>query len=98
MRPDRTRPASTGSPDWAAGCAACCCAAQNLLLAAHGEGLVTKWSTGSLATMPPALEYFGLEEHDRIVGYIYLGYPPEGAEPVTATRAPATVNWQGFEG
>lgn len=78
--------------------AACCCAAQNLLLAAHGAGLVTKWSTGSLATMPPALEFFGLEPHDRIVGYIYLGYPSDGAEQLAATRAPATVDWHGFEG
>jgi nitroreductase len=78
--------------------AACCCATQNLLLAAHAEGLAAKWSTGALATMPPAIEYFGLGAHGRIVGYIYLGYPADGTEERPAERAPAQVSWRGFEG
>ncbi len=78
--------------------AACCCATQNLLLAAHAEGLAAKWSTGALATMPAAFAYLGLEQHDRIVGYVYLGYPPEGIEQRALARAPAEVTWRGFEG
>lgn len=77
--------------------AACASAAQNLLLAATAEGLVSKWSTGALATMPPAFEYFGLEPHDRIVGYLYLGHPPVGSEEQRAERVPARVTWRGFE-
>jgi len=77
--------------------AACASAAQNLLLAATGEGLVSKWSTGALATMPPAFEYFGLEEHDRIVGYLYLAHPPEGTQEQIAERGPTVIDWHGFE-
>jgi nitroreductase len=78
--------------------AACCCATQNLLLAAHAEGLAAKWSTGAMAVMPAALEYFGLTPADRIVGFVYLGYPADGTEERAAERMPATVSWRGFEG
>jgi len=77
--------------------AAASCATQNLLLAAHAEGLAAKWSTGAMATMPPAFEYFGLTLADRIVGFIYLGYPAAGTEERTAERMPPTVSWRGFE-
>ena len=77
--------------------AACCCATQNLLLSAHGAGLVTKWSTGAMATMLPVFEYFGLEAHDRVVGFVYLGYPLDGSEVQTAERRPAVVSWRGLE-
>jgi nitroreductase len=76
--------------------AACSAAAQNLLLAATAEGLVSKWSTGKLATMPPAFDYLGLEQHDRIVGYIYLAHPPEGTEEQSAERGPTAIDWHGF--
>jgi nitroreductase len=78
--------------------AAAACATQNLLLAAHAEGLAAKWSTGSMATMPPVFEYLGLGPDDRIVAFVYLGYPSEGDEERTAERQPATVNWRGLEG
>lgn len=77
--------------------AAASCATQNLLLAAHGEGLASKWSTGAMATMPPAFEYFGLAPTDRIVGFVYLGYPADGSEERAAERQPAVVSWRGLE-
>jgi nitroreductase len=77
--------------------AACCCATQNLLLAAHARGLASKWSTGALATMAAAKEYLGLAPHDRIVAYVYLGYPDADAQPEHAQRAPAPIDWRGFE-
>lgn len=76
--------------------AACACATQNLLLAAHAEGLATKWSTGELATLPPALEYLEAGPGDRVVGYVYLGYPAT-AEAKRAARRPPDVAWRGFE-
>lgn len=78
--------------------AACSAAAQNLLLAATAEGLVSKWSTGKLATMPPVFEHLDLEPHDRIVGYLYLAHPPEGTSQQRAERRPPVVDWHGFEG
>ncbi|MDA0351364.1 MAG: nitroreductase [Chloroflexi bacterium] len=76
--------------------AAACCATQNLLLAAHGEGLASKWSTGAMAMMPAVFEYLGIERDDRVVGFVYLGYPADGAEPRPPARQPASVNWRGM--
>lgn len=76
--------------------AACACATQNLLLAAHGEGLATKWSTGELVDLPPAREYLGLNERDRIVGYVYIGRPGSDEAPKRAERKPAAVSWRGI--
>ncbi|MDA0364474.1 MAG: nitroreductase [Chloroflexi bacterium] len=77
--------------------AACCCATQNLLLAAHAEGLAAKWSTGAMATMVAAREYFALAPDDRIVAYVYVGYPLEDAKLRLPERAPAVVSFRGFE-
>ncbi len=75
--------------------AACCCATQNLLLAAHARGLAAKWSTGALAESAAAKRWLGIGEADRIVGYIYLGYAPEGVRVPEATRRAAEVVWRG---
>src|SRR5690606_35989461 len=57
----------TGDPDDAVrdleDYAACACATQNLLLAAHAEGLAAKWSTGKLAHSPGARTHLGLGDH-----------------------------------
>ena len=78
--------------------AACCSATQNLLLAAHAEGLASKWSTGTLAVAPPVFEYLGLPDQDRVVAFVYLGYPADDAEPRQPQRARAVIDWHGFEG
>ncbi|MDA0269564.1 MAG: nitroreductase [Chloroflexi bacterium] len=77
--------------------AACACAAENLLLAVHAEGLAAKWSTGEMAEQPAAFTYLGLAPTDRIVAYIYLGYPADAAPPKRADRSPAAVSWRGWE-
>lgn len=77
--------------------AACCCATHNLLLAAHAEGLAAKWSTGAMATMPAARAYFALAPADRIVAYVYVGYPAADATLRMPDRAPAVVTFRGFE-
>jgi nitroreductase len=77
--------------------AACCCATQNLLLAAHAAGLVSKWSTGKMTTSNAAKEFVGLSASDRIVGYVYLGYP-EGVSGESKRRAPEEVTrWLGWD-
>lgn len=78
--------------------AACACATQNLLLAAHAEGLAAKWSTSEMATLPPAREYLGLAPADRIVAFVYIGYPPDGAATKLPQRGAPVVAWRGFEG
>jgi nitroreductase len=72
--------------------AACACATQNLLLAAHAQGLAAKWSTGKLAHSKGARDYLGLAEHDRIVAYVYLGYAASTVPGDPRRNAPA-VTW-----
>ncbi len=73
--------------------AACACATENLLLAAHAEGLAGKWSTGDLATSEAARAYLGLSGRDRIVAYVYLGYA--ASEPPPRSRAEPVIDWRG---
>ena len=73
--------------------AACACATQNLLLAAHAEGLAAKWSTGKLARSPGAAQYLGLAPADRIVAYAYVGYPVQAGASRAPQRTPASITW-----
>jgi nitroreductase len=74
--------------------AACACATQNLLLAAHAEGLAAKWSTGKLARSEGARRHLGLGAHDRIVAYVYLGYPA-GTIAAEPRRSGPITTWHG---
>lgn len=47
--------------------------AMNLLHAAHAHGFVASWLTGWAAYSPNVAAAFGLGEHDRIVGYFFIG-------------------------
>jgi nitroreductase len=55
--------------------AACAAAVQNMQLTAYSLGLATIWRTGPVAYHPHMRDFFGLEKDDRIVAYLYLGYP-----------------------
>ncbi len=74
--------------------AACACATQNLLLAAHAEGLAAKWSTGKLAHSEGAKRYLGVRKHDRIVAYVYVGYAASTVSGEPRRGAPVTT-WHG---
>jgi nitroreductase len=54
--------------------AACAAAVQNMQLTAHSLGLATIWRTGTFAYHPYMRDFFELEENDKIVAYLYLGY------------------------
>ena len=49
------------------------CAAQNIILAAHAQGLGAMWRTGDMAYHPIVREGLGIQQNEQIVGYIYLG-------------------------
>lgn len=51
------------------------CAAQNILLHATAYGIGSFWSSGRFIQSREAFELMGLEAPDRILGFIYLGYP-----------------------
>jgi nitroreductase len=58
-------------------------AVENLLLAAHAEGLGAKWRTGPAAYESETKKFLGFESDQHLIGYIYLGYPelsPPSAE------------------
>ncbi|UNK18974.1 nitroreductase [Paenibacillus sp. N3/727] len=50
-------------------------AIQNMLLQAHALGLGAVWRTGDPCFHPLMNEAFGLREKDKMLGFIYLGFP-----------------------
>ena len=61
--------------------AACAAAVQNMQLTAHSLGLGVIWRTGPVAYHEHMREFFGLSDGDRIVAYLYVGYPDMGERP-----------------
>lgn len=56
------------------------CAVQNLMLAAHAEGLGVGWSTGKPTRHPGIAELLGAEPGSKMVGCLYIGYPADSPE------------------
>ncbi len=56
-------------------------AAQMMMTAAHAQGLGAIWRSGSLMFHPAMRSGLGLEESDKIVGFLYIG-TPQKAKPV----------------
>ena len=55
--------------------AACACAAQNFMLSLAGEGVFTKWSTGSVTKDLEVYKILGLEFNEyEILGFLWIGY------------------------
>ena len=73
--------------------AACAAAVQNMQLTAHSLGLATIWRTGPVAYHPYMRDFFGLEDDDKIVAYLYLGYPDVGERPRRREPASARTVW-----
>lgn len=48
-------------------------ATQNMLLAAHAQNIGAMWRTGSMAYHPVVMEGLGLQEGEKIIGFLYLG-------------------------
>ena len=48
-------------------------ATQNMLIAAHAQGIGAMWRTGSMAYHPTVIEGLGLSERETIIGFLYLG-------------------------
>jgi nitroreductase len=73
--------------------AACAAAVQNMQLTAHALGLATIWRTGLQAYHPYMREFFGLEAGDKIVAYLYLGYPDVEERPRRREPASSKTVW-----
>jgi nitroreductase len=63
-------------------------AVENLLLAAHAQGLGAMWRTGPAARDPDVKRFLGFAPEQELIGIIYVGYPDQ---------APATVERPSFE-
>lgn len=50
-------------------------AVQNMLNAAFAQGIGAMWRTGPMASGSLVREGLGLEEQERIIGFLYLGQP-----------------------
>jgi nitroreductase len=48
-------------------------ATQNMLIAAHAQGIGAMWRTGSMACHPLVLQGLGLAVQEKIIGFLYLG-------------------------
>jgi len=69
---------------------------QNMLNAAYAMGIGAYWRTGSMAMHPQVTAGLGLEEGEKIVGFIYLGTPQGSLKPVPELRVSDYVEtWSG---
>jgi nitroreductase len=50
-------------------------ALENLLLAAHAQGLGAKWRTVPSSHTPAVKKFLGFSEDQELLGIIYIGYP-----------------------
>ena len=58
--------------------AAVSCAIQNMMLAAHGEGLGTKWSSGGVTVHADTYSVLGIDQElEEIAGFIWVGVPAQ---------------------
>lgn len=70
-------------------------AVQNMLLAAHALGLGAIWRTGEPAYHRKMKEAFGLQGEERLVGFVYVGYPDMSPPEGKRTPAAAKTVWLG---
>ena len=57
-------------------------AAMNMLNAIHALGFGGFWATGADSYEPQMHRALGLEERDRLLGFLFVGTPPDGVRPV----------------
>lgn len=71
-------------------------AVQNMLLVAEEEGLGAIWRTGAPAYDPRIKSFFGLEQHEHIVAFIYIGYPAVPKPERFPTAYQQKTEWRGW--
>ncbi len=70
-------------------------AIQNILLGAEALGIATLWSTGGMVLRPEMKNYLGLDEADKVIGLLSLGYTEETPRPGRRGPAAAKTKWIG---
>jgi nitroreductase len=77
--------------------AAVAMAIQNFLLAAHASGLGAMLRTGGVAYHPSIRRHLDLAPNERVVGFVYLGYPSGDRALTERTPASARTRWLGWD-
>lgn len=72
-------------------------AMQNILLAAHADGLATMIRTGSYASASEVRAHLGVSPSEIVAGFIYVGYPPAGFSKKAPRKTPVgqLTEWRG---
>ena len=79
---------------WVEQVAAATAAAQNVLVAATALGYGSMWRTGDPVYDPRVKRALGFDDHDAIVGFLYLGTDPAAGErPARERPAEGLVAW-----
>lgn len=73
--------------------AACWCALQNLLLAAHAEGLAAHLSTGGILEYEATRTHLDLAPGEQVVSLVNIGIPRADAPAKAGTRNAPIVRW-----
>ena len=73
--------------------AAVACAVQNMYLTAEAYGVGCYWGSGGVTYYEEAKSFFGLNENDRLMGFLYIGVPK--IKPPRGRRKPIDekVRW-----
>jgi len=70
------------------------CAAHAIVLAAHAQGIGAIWRTGEMAYENHVAQGLGLDENERMVGFIYLGtVSAERRSPPVLDTADFVSHW-----
>jgi nitroreductase len=69
------------------------CAVQNMMLTATAYGVVAFWGSGGITYMEEAKPFFGLESDDKLLGYLYLGYPSIEIPEIERSPIEEKVKW-----
>ena len=81
---------------WIEDVSATAAAVQNLLLAAHAEGLAAIWRTGETAYSAEVKEAMGLSPEAQVIGIVYLGYPDRAQPPAERAARAVPAEWRGW--
>ena len=69
------------------------CAVQNMLLAAHAQGLGAIWRTGEFAYNATVMAGLGLQAGEEIVGFLYVGTPMRKRTPPEVDISAFVSDW-----
>ena len=70
-------------------------AVENLLLAAHAEGLGAMWRTGPAARDPEVKKFLGFEPDQQLLAFVYIGYPDLSLSVVERPSYEDRTTWMG---